>query len=755
MNHIKLIPTFQRKKSIPKQLKDLELFPLKEQFSKLTMPIISDDDLRPAMMGNFFDMESKKIVSTDAHKLTAINMPKDTYNFIAQKYNKELNENPKGLIFHTLSQLQKDYNTMVKNQGNNPITISFDEFVKLNEIVDAKYPNYDAVIPKEFTNEIYVDYTKLYWYAKVLLDAKVIDDATKINSSNENEYQNKKIEYLKDSYVPFLNVAKQIILTYTLDGKKEYIGFDARYICDVLKFGIEYKGKTFGKVGLSGNNRAMVIEFENGLYSPSDSIGLIMPVMIMNNDEYTIGEKAYDFNVKMYYDLDTNEINSDGVNYPIDESIGFKANKESLSTPNIRVEKQVSKVENNSASLIDTRIKGLRIALKVAKVENKPKIEKRIKGLEIAKKVQKVDEVQDFYFDTRKDKTFQVISTNGEKMDIQYFDRSKKHTGDILTIDKDEFDYNVSKGAWAKYKQPYFNNGGGVDLGYNYKSVEQIWDNWTTKQKEHFLYDHQDEYPEIRNISKLANLEWNDLKINYVHVLNSLSNHIREGRYNKGGVVFTDYNGSEIMYEPNYDEYFVNDEVFYSMEEAKNYIDSGEMENPKYGFGGGLLVGSLVGGYLGYKVGKYNKQVVSSGFETEKVIGKDIKNKLQGKKTYGGGGGVDTISEEDLLRIKLAVAEAENRIKANNTESDSGSLEGVAKFIKENPQVLAMLEKGGSVGDENYEMLKSKVTELLHHSKELQAILKKKPKASAWVIAKSSRASTDLSDITHYLEGKS
>ena len=114
MNHIKLIPTFQRKKSIPKQLKDLELIPLNEQFSKLTMPIISDDDFRPNMMGNFFDMESKKIVSTDAHKLTAINMPNETFDFIAQKYNKELNENPKGLIFHTLSQLQKDYNSMVK-----------------------------------------------------------------------------------------------------------------------------------------------------------------------------------------------------------------------------------------------------------------------------------------------------------------------------------------------------------------------------------------------------------------------------------------------------------------------------------------------------------------------------------------------------------------------------------------------------------------------------------------------------------------
>jgi hypothetical protein len=32
----------------------------------------------------------------------------------------------------------------------------------------------------------------------------------------------------------------------------------------------------------------MVIEFENGLYSPSDSIGLIMPIMLDNSN--TIGQ---------------------------------------------------------------------------------------------------------------------------------------------------------------------------------------------------------------------------------------------------------------------------------------------------------------------------------------------------------------------------------------------------------------------------------------------------------------------------------
>ena len=613
MNHIKLIPTFQRKKSIPKQLKDLELRPLNEQFSKLTMPIISDDEMRPAMTGNFFDMESKKIVSTDAHKLTAINMPNETYNFIKQTYNKELDKEPKGLIFHTLSQLQKDYNELLKIGVNENTGLqSFSEYAQRRIIEDGRYPNYDAVIPREFTNQINVDYQKLYWYVKVLLDAKVIDDKNKLNSSNETEYQNKKIEYLKDSYVSFINTStRHIILTYILDdGTIQYIGFNAKFLCDILRFAMEYNGKYFGKVGISGNSRAMVIELENGLNATNDSIGLIMPIMLSDNK--TIGDIDLGNAVEMYYDLDTNQINSDGVNYPIDESIGFKGNKESLSIPKIRVD------ENDSMIFITNRIKGLKIALKVARAENKPKIQKRILGLEIAKKVQ-----------------------NNDKM-------------------------------------------------------------------------------------------------------------------KKGGVVFTNYNGYDINIYPKLNEYWVNDEIkFNSMEDAKNYIDTGEMENDSYGFGGGLLVGSLVGGYLGYKVGKYNKQVISSGFETEKVIGKDIKNKLQGKKTFDDGGGVDTISDEDLLRIKLAVAEAQDRIKANDKESESGgSASDITNFIKENPQLLMLLEKGGSVGDENYEMLKNKVTELLHHSKELQAVVKKKPKTPAWVISKSSRASTDLSDITHYLEGK-
>ena len=64
-------------------------------------------------------------------------------------------------------------------------------------------------------------------------------------------------------------------------------------------------------------------------------------------------------------------------------------------------------------------------------------------------------------------------------------------------------------------------------------------------------------------------------------------------------------------------------------------------------------------------------------------------------------------------------------------------------------------EKGGQV-DYSREMIKSQNKEIAHHSSELSSVLDKYKKMSVepWVIAKLERATTDLSDVTHYLDGK-
>jgi hypothetical protein len=62
--------------------------------------------------------------------------------------------------------------------------------------------------------------------------------------------------------------------------------------------------------------------------------------------------------------------------------------------------------------------------------------------------------------------------------------------------------------------------------------------------------------------------------------------------------------------------------------------------------------------------------------------------------------------------------------------------------------------KGGEIAEGNYEMMLSQAKEVQHHTKELQNILKGEKDIDAWVVAKMENVSSTLSDITHYLDGK-
>jgi hypothetical protein len=58
------------------------------------------------------------------------------------------------------------------------------------------------------------------------------------------------------------------------------------------------------------------------------------------------------------------------------------------------------------------------------------------------------------------------------------------------------------------------------------------------------------------------------------------------------------------------------------------------------------------------------------------------------------------------------------------------------------------------VVDSNAQMVLSKIKEVHHHADELGDVVTKNSDIEAWVVAKIERASTDLSDITHYLDGQ-
>lgn len=62
--------------------------------------------------------------------------------------------------------------------------------------------------------------------------------------------------------------------------------------------------------------------------------------------------------------------------------------------------------------------------------------------------------------------------------------------------------------------------------------------------------------------------------------------------------------------------------------------------------------------------------------------------------------------------------------------------------------------EGGSIEEQNNRMLMSNVKEIKHHAEELGNIVKPGTEVDAWVVAKAERSASDLSDITHYLDGR-
>ncbi len=64
----------------------------------------------------------------------------------------------------------------------------------------------------------------------------------------------------------------------------------------------------------------------------------------------------------------------------------------------------------------------------------------------------------------------------------------------------------------------------------------------------------------------------------------------------------------------------------------------------------------------------------------------------------------------------------------------------------------AKFEEGGELHG-NYEMVMSQAKAIKHHAEELSEVLKKDVPVEAWVVGKIERASTDISDVTHYLDG--
>ena len=230
-----------------------------------TLFATGNDDLRPVMSGVFFqfDSESLKFIATDAHKLvkyTRKDLKSDqTSEFIMPK-------KPLQLLRGILQGLDIDI-TIEYNDTN--AQFRFGNSILTCRLIDGKYPNYEAVIPKENPNEMIVNRMQFLdsvrrvsiFSSKTTYQISLnIAGAQIIISAEDIDYSNSAEERLNCDY----------------QGDDIKIGFNSRFLIEMLN------GLVCDEIKLS-----MSLPNRAGLITPLDSFDngeevtmLVMPVML-------------------------------------------------------------------------------------------------------------------------------------------------------------------------------------------------------------------------------------------------------------------------------------------------------------------------------------------------------------------------------------------------------------------------------------------------------------------------------------------
>ncbi len=225
-----------------------------------------NDDLRPVMSGVFFQFSSESLtfVATDAHKLvkyTRADVTADkTAEFIMPK-------KPLNLLKSVLG--GDDEVTIEYNDANAQFT--FDNFVLVCRLIDGKYPNYEAVIPKENPNKLTVDRASFLnsvrrvsiFSSKTTHQIRLKMAGTELNISAEDlDFSNKADERLSCDY----------------QGDDMQIGFNSRFLSEMLS----NLNSDEVLIEMSLPNRAGILTPIDGTEEGEKVTMLVMPVMLNN-----------------------------------------------------------------------------------------------------------------------------------------------------------------------------------------------------------------------------------------------------------------------------------------------------------------------------------------------------------------------------------------------------------------------------------------------------------------------------------------
>ena len=228
------------------------------------------DDLRPVMSGVFFQFnsESLKFVATDAHKLVKFETTEYTASEVSEFI---MPKKPLQILKGILQTVGSDL-TIQHNDSN--AKFIFDKSSITCRLIDGKFPNYEAVIPKDNPNVLTIDRQLFLNSArrvsifsnKTTNQVRLKLAGSLLNISAEDfDFSNKADENLECQYF----------------GDDIQIGFNSKFLIEMLN----NLDSDMITLSMSHPNRAGIIRplIENGESKESITM-LVMPVMLNDND---------------------------------------------------------------------------------------------------------------------------------------------------------------------------------------------------------------------------------------------------------------------------------------------------------------------------------------------------------------------------------------------------------------------------------------------------------------------------------------
>lgn len=230
----------------------------------------SNDEMRQQMSGILCEINTDNItfVATDAHKLVRYRRTDvqcdNPVSFI-------LPRKPITMMRNILATHKEELDVTVEYNNTNAF-FTFDNFFIICRLVEGRYPNYDAAIPKENPNRLTVDRNSfLNTLRRVGLFANQASHQVRLSiSEHELVVSAEDLEFSNDANEK---------LPCQYEGDPMEIGFNAKFLTEMVS-NVDSEQIL---IEMSHPSRAGIIfPVGDGKESPEDILMLVMPVMLAN-----------------------------------------------------------------------------------------------------------------------------------------------------------------------------------------------------------------------------------------------------------------------------------------------------------------------------------------------------------------------------------------------------------------------------------------------------------------------------------------